>query len=351
MTKVMIVAGGTGGHIFPALAVAELMTDANYDVQWMASQRGLEQKLVTKYPLHSLPVQALRGKSMLARLMALYKLFVSICRAWRILRKMQPELLLTMGGYASAPGVVAAWLLRIPIVMHEQNSCAGLTNRVLARFASKVLSGFPKVQGLKDYSVVGNPVRQDFINLPQKQFADVKPLKILVVGGSQGAQFFNQTFPGAFSALAQKRQIAVRHQTGVKQFAQVQAAYANLTFPADVSEFIDDMAEAYAWADIILARSGASTVAEVAAAGLPAVFVPYPYAVDDHQFYNAKWLADADAAIIVRQGLDAADKITDYMTGLAHQQLLDMSVKARAIAYTNAGQEIFAYCAQALKLR
>ena len=349
MQKILIAAGGTGGHIFPALAVAEVLQTDAVDVRWLGAKTGLEQKLVKdKFHLYSLSIQALRGKSVLKKAFALIRLVKAVIQALSILKSYKPDALLAMGGYASAPGVIAAWLLRIPIIIHEQNARAGLTNKYLSKLATKVLAGFPAAFAESKAEVVGNPVRQDFIALPEKVFSDTRPLRVLVVGGSQGAKFFNDNFPALFADLSSKRHIDIKQQTGVKQLAAVTAAYASLSCRAEVVAFIDDMAAAYIWADIIIARCGASTVAEVAAAGMPAIFVPFPAAVDDHQYYNAMGLMSAGAAIIARQDANCIKNIISYILELNSAKLFSSALAARTVAKTNATADIVAICREVM---
>ena len=299
MSKVMIMAGGTGGHIFPAAAVAEALVQAGYEVSWLGSKRGMEGKLVPNmgYQFCGLPVTAWHGGK-LRKLIAPINLLRAFLACVAIFKQQKPAAVIGFGGYASAPGGVAAWLMKIPLVLHEQNGVPGLTNKKLASKARTVLQAFPDTFE-QDYAVVGNPVREamcQFENPEQRQLGQSQQLKILVLGGSQGAQSINSLLPEALAKMSSLDAVDVWHQAGANKVADCQQAYQQNGVEAKVVEFIDDMAQAYQWCDLVIARSGAATVSELAAVGVYAILLPYPWHKDRQQFNNAMWLSKADAA-------------------------------------------------------
>lgn len=293
--NVMIMAGGTGGHIFPAAAVAEALKASGVHVQWLGSKRGMEQPIVEKlgYSFHGLPVSAWHG-GVLRKLMTPINLLLSLWTCFWLFRKEKPDAVVGFGGYPSAPGGLMAIWLKIPLVLHEQNGTPGLTNKKLAKNADLVLQAFPNTF-VEQYPVVGNPVRKNLTNLPlpsKREKSKDQKLKVLVLGGSLGAQAINELMPQAVSLLP--TQIKVWHQTGKGKKTSVSEGYAQPD--ATVSEFIEDMHDAYTWADLVVARSGASTVSELAAVGLPSILIPYPWHGDKQQYKNAQWLTDANCA-------------------------------------------------------
>ncbi|MDN3650526.1 undecaprenyldiphospho-muramoylpentapeptide beta-N-acetylglucosaminyltransferase [Reinekea marina] len=313
--KVMIMAGGTGGHIFPANAVADALKERGMDVHWLGSIRGMEQSIVEKlgYPFHGLPVSAWHGGK-LRKLMTPINLLRSLWVCYGLFRKQKPDVVVGFGGYPSAPGGLMASMLNIPLVLHEQNGTPGLTNKKLAHRASMVLQAFPNTFA-GQYPVVGNPVRKALASMTKPSLRKQSPsgaLNVLVLGGSLGAQAINELMPKAAALL--KEPVNVWHQTGRGKKASVQDQYTSGN--AKVTEFIDDMAEAYRWADVVVARSGASTVSEIAAVGLPALFVPYPWHGDKQQYRNAEWLCNENCAQWIEQSeltpKVLAEKITDW---------------------------------------
>ncbi|MCE3285272.1 MAG: murG, partial [Steroidobacteraceae bacterium] len=291
----LVMAGGTGGHVFPALATARVLQRHGFDVVWLGTERGIEARLVPAagIPIEWLSVSGLRGKGIAALLTAPVRLLVALSQAMRAIRKHQPRVVLGAGGFASGPGGIAAWLLRRPLVVHEQNAVAGMTNRVLARFATRVLEGFPGSfgRGVKAERV-GNPVRPEIVAVPppERRYAGREGhARLLVFGGSQGAARLNAVLPAAVGELPVALRPEVLHQTGRHNYEETVQAYRARGIEADVRPFIDDMASAYGWADLAVCRSGALTVAELAAAGVPALLVPFPAAVDDHQTRNAEY--------------------------------------------------------------
>jgi len=309
----MIMAGGTGGHVFPALAVAENLRAKGWTVTWLGTERGLESRVVpaNQIELDKLCVAGLRGKGLWAKTQSVFLLVKACGQAIGHLRRRRPDVVLGMGGFVAAPGGLMAWLLGIPLIIHEQNRVVGTTNRLLARFAKQRLQAFPDSFSVAQQAIcTGNPLRTAFLNLPLKKNwqLEKRSLHILIVGGSQGAQIFNQIIP---ASMAHIPNIAIRHQTGEAMFAQVSEAYQQTEQTSvEVFKFIENMAEAYQWADIVICRSGAMTVSEVAAAGLPAIFVPLPTAIDDHQRANAQYLTEAGAGFLLPQAELTAEKLT-----------------------------------------
>jgi UDP-N-acetylglucosamine--N-acetylmuramyl-(pentapeptide) pyrophosphoryl-undecaprenol N-acetylglucosamine transferase len=348
-------AGGTGGHVFPALAVARELSAQGVAVSWLGTQRGLESRVVPAagYPLATMRVSGLRGKGVLRLLFAPFMLVIAVLQALTILLRLRPHAVLGMGGFASGPGGLVAWLLRRPLLVHEQNSVAGLTNRWLAPLARTLMEAFPGSLPAKHHPVhTGNPVRSEISQLaePSVRFASRSgPLRVLVIGGSLGASALNAAVPEAVGQLSADRQPVLHHQTGAADEAAVRAAYAAAGIEAEVEAFIEDMAAAYAWADLVICRSGALTVAELAVVGVASVLVPYPYATDDHQTSNAKYLADAGAAILIQQDVLQPGKLTDLLEDFCQQRelLLEMACRARALALPDAARRVAALCLQA----
>lgn len=361
--KIMIMAGGTGGHIFPALAVATHLRDQGAEIMWLGTRHGMEAELVPKagFDIEWISIAGLRGKGALSWLFAPFKLMLAITQALIIFRRCRPMAVLGMGGFASGPGGVVSRLLGIPLVIHEQNAVAGLTNRLLSRLAGQCLQAFPDALPQRcAAAVVGNPVRADIAALPdpQQRFAGRSgALRLLVLGGSLGAQSLNQVVPEMLKCLPENVLIEVRHQAGKNKFDETRQVYAEANsranVAAEVTPFIADMAEAYGWADIVLCRAGALTIAELAAAGVAAILIPFPYAVDDHQTVNAAYLADAGAAVLIPQNkLNAqmlADKIISITTGDgdSRAQLLIMANKARDMALIHATEQVARVCMEA----
>lgn len=304
---ILIMAGGTGGHVFPALAVARALREQNEQVVWLGTRLGIESRLVPAegIELECVRVKGLRRRGLFAWLTAPLQIALAVLEALRILRRRRPKLVLGMGGYTAGPGGLASWLLRIPLVIHEQNAVAGLTNRLLARFAREVLEAFPgSFAADVKTRVTGNPVRRDIAALPAPALRLGRrsgPLRLLVLGGSQGAMALNAAVGPAVALLPETLRPEIRHQAGENTYGVAEVAYRRAGVTAKLHTFIADMAEAYGWADLVIARSGALTVAELAAAGVGAILVPYPAAVDDHQTRNAAYLVNAGAATLLPQ--------------------------------------------------
>jgi UDP-N-acetylglucosamine--N-acetylmuramyl-(pentapeptide) pyrophosphoryl-undecaprenol N-acetylglucosamine transferase len=352
---VMIMAGGTGGHVFPALAIAEMLR-ASREIVWLGTQAGIEARLVPAagYPVEWIEVEGLRGKGLGRWLTAPLRLLRAVAQARKALARRRPGVVLGLGGFASAPGGIAAWLAGTPLVVHEQNAVAGLTNRWLARLASLIAEGFPGSFPAAQHAIyVGNPVRPDIASLPaprQRFESRNGPMRLFVFGGSQGALALNRLVPAAVALLPESRRPWVLHQTGTKDREATEAAYRAAGVQADVRPFIDDMAAAYANADLVISRSGASTVSELAAAGVGSILVPYPAAVDDHQTRNAEWLGRVSAAQVVAEaGLTAPELANRLATlfGNGRARLLAMAEAARSLAVTDAARRVADLCLQA----
>ncbi|MDC9588094.1 undecaprenyldiphospho-muramoylpentapeptide beta-N-acetylglucosaminyltransferase [Xenorhabdus sp. XENO-10] len=348
--RLMVMAGGTGGHVFPGLAVAHYLKEQGWDIRWLGTADRMEADLVPKHgiDIEFIQISGLRGKGIKALLAAPIRIFKAIRQAKAIIRRYQPDVVLGMGGYVSGPGGIAAWLCGIPVVLHEQNGIAGLTNRWLAKIAKTVLQAFPGA--FPKAPVVGNPVREDVLALPvpaQRLTGREGTVRVLVVGGSQGARILNQTMPEVAARLGDK--ISLWHQAGKGAQEETQKKYENsVKSEFKVTEFIDDMAQAYAWADIVVCRSGALTVSEVSAAGLPAIFVPFQHK-DRQQYWNALPLEKAGAAKILEQPEFTADAVVELLTQWQRPQLLEMAEKARSVAIIDATERVAAALIDAVK--
>ena len=338
--RLMVMAGGTGGHVFPGLAVAHNLMAQGWQVRWLGTSDRMEADLVPRHGIEIdfIRISGLRGKGLKAQLMAPVRIFNAWRQARAIMKAWKPDVVLGMGGYVSGPGGLAAWSLGIPVVLHEQNGVAGLTNKWLAKVATKVMQAFPGA--FPKAEVVGNPVRSDVLALPAPEirFAGRQgALRVLVVGGSQGARVLNQVIPQAAEQLGERVQIW--HQTGKGGLDMVQQAYGDSASRHKIAEFIDDMAEAYSWADVVVCRSGALTVSEIAAAGLPALFVPFQHK-DRQQYWNALPLEKADAAVIIEQPRFTADRVTEILSGWDREVLLAMAERARAASIPDATERV-----------
>jgi len=357
MTRVaLVMAGGTGGHVFPALATARVLQRRGYEIVWLGTQRGIESRLVPAagIPVEWLSVSGLRGKGLVTLLVAPVRLAVALFQALRAVRKHKPSVVLGAGGFASGPGGVAAWLLRRPLVVHEQNAVAGMTNRVLARLADRVLEGFPGSFGRGVRAEhVGNPVRPEIAAVapPERRYpAREGRARLLVFGGSQGAARLNAVVPAALAELPAALRPEVIHQTGRHGYDETVAAYQSRGIDADVRPFIDDMAGAYGWADFAVCRSGALTVAELAAAGVPAVLVPFPAAVDDHQTRNAEHVVRAGAAVLLPEReltpVSLAATLRELLEA-GRPRLAQMAAAARGTAIIDADERLADACVAA----
>ncbi|MFP4496461.1 MAG: undecaprenyldiphospho-muramoylpentapeptide beta-N-acetylglucosaminyltransferase [Halochromatium sp.] len=354
--RIVIMAGGTGGHVFPALAVAEVLRARGAEVCWLGTQAGIEARLVPArgFAIDWLAITGIRGKGLRARLAAPLRLGLALREAGRILKRRDPHAVLGLGGFVSGPGGIMARLQRRPLLIQEQNSVPGMTNQWLARAADRVFEAFPgSFPPARRAIATGNPVRAEIAALPAPGERLAGRLagrdgraRLLVLGGSLGAQALNETLARALAELPPALRPSVRHQAGERTLALARQAYAEAGIEAEVSAFIADMAAAYAWADLVVCRSGALTVAELAAAGLPAILVPYPHAVDDHQVGNARWLSEAGAAELLLQ----REMSVARLTGLLRELLADparrlrMAEAARAKARPDAAERIADAC-------
>jgi UDP-N-acetylglucosamine--N-acetylmuramyl-(pentapeptide) pyrophosphoryl-undecaprenol N-acetylglucosamine transferase len=344
---IVVMAGGTGGHVFPALAVARRLADAGYRIVWVGNRGGMEAGLVPKHGFEMAWVSfsGLRGKGWIAKLLLPAKLLIAFAQSIAILWRLKPRAVAGFGGYISFPAGMMAVLLGMPLLLHEQNAIAGLSNKVLAKVADRVMTAFPDT--LPKAVWTGNPVREDIarLPLPQERYASRGgPLNILVVGGSLGAQALNETVPRALALLPAQLRPHVTHQSGAKHIEALRAEYAKAGVAADAVDFIDDMAAAYARADLVICRAGAMTVAEVACAGVAALFVPFPFAVDDHQTANARFLSDSGAALLSQQRDMTPQSLAAVLQGTTREQCLAMALKARALAKPDATQVVAEAC-------
>lgn len=350
--SVLILAGGTGGHVFPALAVAEELRRMGQVVHWLGAAGKLESEVAARHgiPFVGIAVAGLRGRGFARWLAAPWHLTRALAQAFRQVRAIGPRVALGFGGFAAGPGAMAARLLGVPLLIHEQNRVPGLTNRILARFARRVLCGFPDAFPASARSEwTGNPVRAEIAALPPPEVRLAGRdgvARLLVLGGSQGAAFLNRTVPAALARIAPDRRPEVIHQCGTAHREACEAAYAAAGVAAKVEPFLTDMAAAYAWADLVLARAGASTLAEITAAGLASILVPFPHAADDHQTRNADFLVERGAAVRIRESELDPDGLAAWLTTLAgdRSRLLAMARAARALARPDAAHQVALAC-------
>ncbi|QJD29522.1 undecaprenyldiphospho-muramoylpentapeptide beta-N-acetylglucosaminyltransferase [Methylococcus geothermalis] len=345
--RVTILAGGTGGHVFPALAVADKLRGAGAEVSWMGTRAGLEARVVPAagYPIDWLSVSGIRGKGLAAKIKAPAMLGLACLQALRILRRRRPDVVLGMGGFVAGPGGLMARVLGMPLVIHEQNRIPGTTNRLLSRIANRVLEAFPGAFPESAGAVcTGNPLRQTI-----ESFQESGPVRhgrrVLVLGGSLGAQALNRVVPRALAALGEEP-VEIRHQTGQAMLEETKDLYQRLELPAKVDAFIEDMEEAYGWADVAVCRAGAMTVSELAAAGLPAILVPFPHAIDDHQTANGGYLAEAGAAVLMPQSALDEESLAEELRVLLDERgrLQAMSAAARNLARYDAAERVARIC-------
>ncbi|HXV08228.1 MAG TPA: undecaprenyldiphospho-muramoylpentapeptide beta-N-acetylglucosaminyltransferase [Burkholderiales bacterium] len=344
---ILIMAGGTGGHVFPGLAVADEMRSAGWRVVWLGGKDGMEVDLVPRrgYQLEVIRFTGLRGKGWLRMALLPLNLLIAFWQSARVLFRVRPDVVLGMGGYVSFPGGMMAALLNRPLVVHEQNSIAGLANKVLAEVSDQRLSGFPGA--LRKSQWCGNPVRAEIAALPapEERFRHrAGPLQLLVVGGSLGARALNEIVPQSLALISAERRPRVTHQSGIKHLERLRDNYALAGVPAETVAFIEDMAAGYGRADLVICRAGALTVTELAAAGVASILVPFPYAVDDHQTHNARFLADAGAAVLVQQRDLSPRRLADLLLELTRGKLLEMAARARALAKPDAARSVAAVC-------
>ena len=347
MRTILVMAGGTGGHIFPALAVADQLRDKGWKIVWLGSKTGMESQLVPQYgfEIEWVRFSGLRGKGLLRLALLPPNLLIAFWQSARAIFRVRPDVVLGMGGYISFPGGIMAALLARPLVLHEQNSIAGLANKVLARVADRILVAFPNA--LKNSEWTGNPVRRDIAQLPapEQRFRNRSGnLKVLVVGGSLGARALNETVPRALALIPESHRPDVTHQAGEKHLAMLESEYREAGVAATTLAFIRDMASAYAMADVVICRAGALTVSELSAAGIASVLVPFPSAVDDHQTFNARYLSDRSAAVLLPQADLTPRRLADLVLGLTRDRLLDMASRARALGKPDAARIVAERC-------
>ena len=346
--SILVMAGGTGGHIFPGLAVAEYLRICGWNVSWLGNQNGMEYRLVKAcdFPFEAVEFGGLRGKGLKAKFMLPMNLMRASFQSWKIMRRLKPSVVLGMGGYITFPGGLVTKLLKRPLVLHESNSVAGSANRALAKIAMRVLTGFPNTMQSAEW--VGNPIREEFdhVTAPALRYEQRQgPLSILVVGGSLGAAALNEHIPAALALIAKQERPIVIHQAGDKHLADLEKRYAQLEVEADIRPFIDDMPAAYAQADLVICRSGAMTISELAACGVASCLIPFPHAIDDHQTANAKFLSDADAAILLpQQNLNPQD-LALMIQNFNRADLKGMALRAHALSKPHATQRVAEVCA------
>ncbi len=342
--RIVIMAGGTGGHVFPALAVAQWFIDRGWQVSWLGTQKGLESRVVPEKDIEIdwLSVAGVRGKGVFSKFTSAFKLIKACGQAYSILRRRKPDVVLGMGGFVAGPGGLMAKVLGIPLVIHEQNRIPGTTNRLLSKIADRVLEAFPESFKKEAKAIcTGNPLRKDFYTPAQTKepIAD-RNIRLLIIGGSQGAQALNEAIP---DALSTQQGVEVWHQTGAVMQESVDKRYREFGITAKATAFIDDMVSAYRWADLIICRAGAMTVSEVAAMGLPAILVPLPNAIDDHQMANARYLSESGAGLILQQKELTPKKLAESI-GEARRKLAEMSKSASTCARMDATETVANYC-------
>lgn len=347
MKTALVMAGGTGGHIFPGLAVAEALRARGWRVHWLGAPGSMESQLVPPrgFPLETIEFGGVRGKGAKTLLLLPLRLAKAFWQSLQVVRRVRPQVVVGLGGYITFPGGIMSVLLGKPLVLHEQNSIAGMANKLLAAFAARAYSAFPHV--LKKAEWIGNPLREAFLRqpAPEERFAGRSgPLKVLVVGGSLGAKALNDIVPKALALLEPQQRPYVLHQSGAKQIDELHANYAAAGVQAELTPFIEDTADAFAEADLVICRAGASTVTEIAAVGAPAVFVPFPFAVDDHQTTNAKFLVDAGGGWLVPQRDLTPESLAELLRTLDRAALLQRAVAARRLAKTQATEQMVAAC-------
>lgn len=354
----LVMAGGTGGHVYPALGFAELARDKGHAVSWLGTANGLEARVVpaNNIELNLIDIEGVRGKGITTLIAAPLKILRAVLQAKSILKRIKPDLVIGFGGYSAGPGGLAAKFSGVPLVIHEQNAIAGTTNKLLSRIANKCLSAFE--EALPKSETVGNPVRAEILNIESyrsgeksdaEQTETDRP-KVLVIGGSLGARFLNETVPVVIAGLSDVDRPVVRHQAGPKLLNEAIDSYKTAGVEVEVTAYIEDMAEAYQWADLVVCRAGAMTVSELSVAGVPALLIPFPFAIDDHQTANAQWLVNADAAVIYQQSEDNIEAFTNRFVSLISdkKRLSEMAEKARSLGLRDSTHRILSVCEQLL---
>lgn len=348
---IFIAAAGTGGHVFPALVIAEQARAQGMKIIWIGTEQGLEKRVVPKAGFELITTKSSKvvGKSIFKKLIGILNLCRATCQVMRLIKKFKPDYIIGFGGYITMPAGLAAKLKRVPLILHEQNAIAGLSNRLLAKMAKTVCLGFPNSIKTKNAVFVGNPIRQEIINLHKDNIQDDSTLKLLIVGGSQGARPFNNILPDAIALALKEKKIDVWHQTGAAQYPQVKLAYEQLGVDANVKSFIkvmpfiEDMAGAYQWADLIICRAGALTVTEVMTVGLAAIFVPFPQAIHDHQTANANYLVEQKAALLLPQEQFSPTTVATLLLNLNKTELNCLATQAKSLRRIDASDTILAH--------
>ena len=348
----LVMAGGTGGHVYPAMAVADYLHALGWRIVWLCTEGGMENRLIEdkNYSKTMMTMRGVRGKGLLGWILLPFKLLIAFKQSFSAIRLHKPNVVLGMGGFAAFPGGLMAKLLGKPLVIHEQNSIAGLSNKALSLFANKVLAAFPNA--LAKAELVGNPVRREITQCatPETRYTARKgKLKLLVVGGSLGATALNEVLPKALASLPENVRFEVIHQAGEKHIDALRANYNAASVAVDARAYIQNMAAIYAWADVVICRAGALTVAELACVGVASVLVPFPHAVDDHQTYNAKYLSDNGAAMLIQQSEFNVAKASEILRNLTREICLEMAVKARALAKLEATETVAKICMELAK--
>ena len=354
--RIVVMAGGTGGHVFPALAVAQELRGRGWEISWLGTADSFESRNVPKYgfPLDTIKAYRLRGQGPAGLLLAPFRLLKAMGQARKVLARRRPDVVLGLGGFATGPGGLVSKFMGLPLVIHEQNTIPGLTNRWLARQATRELEAFPgSFPDSTGASVTGNPVREEIAALPEPGLRMAEhdgPVRVLIVGGSLGALALNEIVPKALALLTAEHALEIRHQAGRNKVGAAQGLYGDLGLQAQVTEFLDDMASAYSWADLVICRAGALTVSELAAAGVGSILVPYPFAVDDHQTRNADYLVRGQAAVLMPQAQLDADSLADKLTELLAEpgKLLALAQAARKLAMPDAARLVADHCEQVL---
>lgn len=361
--KAIIMAGGTGGHVMPALAVAEYLQEKGIAIHWLGTRDGIESRLVPQagFPITYIEIEGLRGKKWQKLFLAPWKILKAVLQSYRILKQEQADMVLSMGGYVAGPGAIAAWLLKRPVVLHEQNAVAGWTNRILAKIACRIMVAFPQAFQKFSKPVIwtGNPLRKAFLSVPSPDIRyEIKttasqthePLRVLVLGGSQGALSLNELIPQAIAQIPIEKRPQIWHQTGNKHLEKTRALYNQQQISVQLSDFIDDMVKAYVWADVVICRAGALTIAEIAAMGVASILVPFPYAVDDHQTLNAKYLSDEQAAILMPQSQLNAQNLSQLLIEFIDNptKSLTMAKACQSLAKPTATRAVAEQCLEVI---
>lgn len=357
LERVLIMAGGTGGHVFPAMTIAKDLQKEGVRVEWLGTKGGLEATLIpaAHIPIHYIAVTSWRREGLVKRFLGSFLLLLAVYQALKILKQFKPNLVIGLGGFASGPGGIAAWLLRIPLIIHEQNAVAGITNRILARFAKRVLAGFPGAFSKKLNAIwTGNPIREELTRVASPAIRlqnRTGPLRLLIIGGSQGASALNKLCPLAIALIPEGKRPEVWHQAGSKHEESTKNFYRESKVEAKVDSFIKEMDKAYDWADIVLCRAGALTIAELSTVGVGSILVPFPFAVDDHQTHNGRFLEAIGAAKLYQQKALDKTKLAEIIMGLSEDRelLLAMANAAKGAGKPRASLEVIEHCKSVLK--